>query len=296
MVWLRIGSFFFLLITVVSNESLYADRFKAAVELGTIKPSDPDVASLRAEIARNLKSTMRYGTLVTPIRLVKYRLKRGENFFTVMAKLSQDADTLSTLNHVANPGAVGPGDLLYLPSARGIFVDGSGIEEVAKRYGTDRSRVVRFENRWFLPGQKLSREEMNLFRGTGFLYPLAFSRISSPYGTRIDPFTHRSTFHGGIDLAAPHGSAVSASRAGRVIRAGWAGGYGNLIVIEHEYGYRTYYGHLSEMAVKKGDTVKRGDRIGRVGSTGRATGPHLHFEVRKNGTTRRPVLIGHAGR
>jgi murein DD-endopeptidase MepM/ murein hydrolase activator NlpD len=211
-----------------------------------------------------------------------------------MAKVSQNADTLVTLNRIPNPEAIGPGESLIIPNARGLFVDGDDATETAKRYGVSERVLIRCEGRWFIPGGRLSSSELALFRGSGFRYPLRFRRISSRFGTRIDPFTRRATFHGGIDLSAPVGTDVAASRGGVVVSAGVSGGYGQLVVIKHEHGYSTYYGHLSRIFVKPGQSIREGEPLGAVGSTGRSTGPHLHFEVRKNGFRRRPELIGYA--
>ncbi len=111
-------------------------------------------------------------------------------------------------------------------------------------------------------------------------------RISSPFGTRVDPFTKQWKFHEGIDIAAPRNTPIYAVQEGAVIFSGWKGGYGNCVIIDHKYPdipkvphLQTKYGHASRLLVKKGQYVKRGDIIGYVGSTGRSTGPHLHFEV-----------------
>lgn len=111
----------------------------------------------------------------------------------------------------------------------------------------------------------------------------ASGRISSRYGSRVDPVTkRRNTFHKGIDIAAPEGTPVYAAEEGTVVRVEFVkSGYGNLIVIKHGNDIATYYGHLSRFEIKNGRTVKKGDLIGRVGRTGKATGPHLHFEVRR---------------
>ncbi len=110
--------------------------------------------------------------------------------------------------------------------------------------------------------------------------PLAGGDISSSFGTRIDPFYRRAAFHAGLDLRDEPGASVRATAAGTVVTAGWSGGYGNLIEIEHANGVSTRYGHLSAMSVREGQIVEAGAVIGRVGSTGRSTGPHLHYEVR----------------
>jgi murein DD-endopeptidase MepM/ murein hydrolase activator NlpD len=107
--------------------------------------------------------------------------------------------------------------------------------------------------------------------------------ISSPFGMRKSPFTGRQMFHEGIDIAAAAGTPVFASAKGTVISAGYAAGYGNLVVIDHGNGYQTAYGHNSKLFVKAGQKVKKGQKISSVGSTGRSTGPHLHYEVRFHG-------------
>ncbi len=116
----------------------------------------------------------------------------------------------------------------------------------------------------------------------GMIMP-AEGRISSRFGKRVDPVSKRSySFHKGIDIAAPEGTPVYASAEGTVIKAEFVkSGYGNLIVIKHADDIATYYGHLSKIIAKKGDKVGKGELIGKVGSTGRSTGPHLHFEVRR---------------
>lgn len=114
--------------------------------------------------------------------------------------------------------------------------------------------------------------------------------VSSPFGGRLDPFSGGASFHPGLDLTAPYGASVVAAGSGIVIAAGNKGdGYGNKVVISHNGSISTLYGHLSAILVKKGETVKEGDPIGRVGSTGRSTGDHLHFEIRVDGTPVNPL-------
>jgi murein DD-endopeptidase MepM/ murein hydrolase activator NlpD len=104
---------------------------------------------------------------------------------------------------------------------------------------------------------------------------------TSQYGRRIDPFINEEAFHSGVDIAADRGRKVHAARWGRVVHAGEAGGYGNTVLIEHELGYHTLYAHLDEIRVEPDMRVESGGIIGTVGSTGRSTGPHLHFEIRR---------------
>lgn len=131
------------------------------------------------------------------------------------------------------------------------------------------------------------KEELEAFyKGGKLAYPLPRAyRITSGFGTRTDPITgQRGVFHSGIDFGAPGGTDVLAAEGGRVLVAEWYGGYGNTVIINHGQGLWTLYAHLrnNSITVKVGDVVQRGDKIGEVGTTGRSTGNHLHFEVRLN--------------
>ena len=115
--------------------------------------------------------------------------------------------------------------------------------------------------------------------------------ISSRMGYRRDPITGGSDYHSGLDIAGERGQPVYATASGRVTHIGYSGAYGNLVIVDHGFGLQTKYGHLSGYAVKKGDRVKRGDVIGKLGSTGRSTGNHLHYEVLANGRLLNPLQL-----
>jgi murein DD-endopeptidase MepM/ murein hydrolase activator NlpD len=115
--------------------------------------------------------------------------------------------------------------------------------------------------------------------------------LSSSMGNRADPFTGEKDFHPGLDISAEKGDPVYATADGKVVNASAAGNYGNLVVLDHGYGLETRYGHLSAFKVKLDQTVKRGDLLGLVGSTGRATNSHLHYEVRANGRILNPLQL-----
>lgn len=116
--------------------------------------------------------------------------------------------------------------------------------------------------------------------------PVRASNVSSGFGTRWHPLLGGYRFHAGIDLVAPAGTQILATSPGVVTEAGWCGGYGLCVTIDHGDGYHTLYGHLSGLEVSAGQRVQSGQRLGQVGSTGQSTGPHLHYEVRING---RPI-------
>lgn len=118
---------------------------------------------------------------------------------------------------------------------------------------------------------------------------IARLNITSPYGFRKDPFTGKKRFHTGIDVPRRYRSPVKALMSGKVIFSGYKGGYGNLVIIRHKNGLTSYYGHNAKNTILKGDYVTKGKIIAYVGMTGRTTGPHLHFEVRKSGSPIDPV-------
>jgi murein DD-endopeptidase MepM/ murein hydrolase activator NlpD len=119
--------------------------------------------------------------------------------------------------------------------------------------------------------------------------------VTSPFGARVDPFFGRMATHTGVDLRETTGAAIHATAAGKVTTAGWKGGYGNMVEIDHGNGMSTRYGHMSSIAVEVGQSVEARDVIGRVGSTGRSTGSHLHYEVRVDGEPVDPTRFLNAG-
>jgi murein DD-endopeptidase MepM/ murein hydrolase activator NlpD len=119
--------------------------------------------------------------------------------------------------------------------------------------------------------------------------------FSSPYGVRVDPFLHVPAMHTGIDFRGSYGEPAHATAAGTVTSAGWSGGYGQMVEIDHGNGLATRYGHLSEIDVRVGQSIRIGQVVGRIGSTGRSTGPHLHYETRVDGEAVDPQKFLKAG-
>jgi murein DD-endopeptidase MepM/ murein hydrolase activator NlpD len=130
-------------------------------------------------------------------------------------------------------------------------------------------------------------QQRDLFVATPRGWPVD-GHITSPYGMRIHPITGEKEFHSGVDIAAEPGTPVHATADGIVSFAGWSGANGNLVVIEHGFGFSTFYLHNKKVTVKTGQRVKRGDVISYVGSTGNSTGPHVHYEVWQNGSSINP--------
>ncbi|MGE3509860.1 MAG: M23 family metallopeptidase [Vicinamibacterales bacterium] len=156
-------------------------------------------------------------------------------------------------------------------------------------FGALRTLLQGLESRLRLVSRDVERQE-KLAAATPSIWPTS-GWLSGAFGRRKDPFTGEKGFHQGLDISAEKGHPVYATANGSVQSASYAGDYGNLIVLTHDFGLTTRYGHLSKFNVKPGDTVTRGDVIGFVGSTGRSTGSHLHYEVLANGKLVNPLQL-----
>lgn len=133
----------------------------------------------------------------------------------------------------------------------------------------------------------------SIIQGLPLGLPIPDGELHSNFGRRVDPFTGELAFHAGIDLSGPVGTQIHATGDGKVSFAGWEGAYGNAVLIDHGFGIVTRYGHLSSIGVKVGDIVKKGGVIGVQGSTGRSTGPHVHYEVRYYDRPLNPINFIH---
>ncbi len=135
--------------------------------------------------------------------------------------------------------------------------------------------------------QEYFDDQRSLLASTPTIWPTR-GWVTSEFGARLDPYTADHQMHEGLDIATPYGQPVQAPSDGVVVFDGVEGGYGKVLVIDHGYGVKTRYGHLSEIFVRLGDRVQRGERVAAVGNTGKSTGPHLHYEVRVNGIPENP--------
>jgi len=145
------------------------------------------------------------------------------------------------------------------------------------------------EQQAIVAAAKARSQQRDFVRGSGIMALPSDGYISSPYGWRSHPLLGYRRLHTGMDFAAGYGSTIRAADSGTVIYSGWYGGYGKTVIINHGKGITTLYGHSSQLYAQEGESVKRGQAISAIGSTGLSTGPHLHFEVRKNGTPVNPA-------
>lgn len=157
-----------------------------------------------------------------------------------------------------------------------------------------RARIVS-QNKSYNQVVDLVKNKEKLLAGTPAIQPVSnkdLNRIASGFGYRVDPVYKTIKLHAGLDFAAPQGTPIYATADGVVSESGFSdGGYGNHVVVNHGYGYETLYGHMVRIKARRGQKVKRGEVIGYVGSTGKSTGPHCHYEVHKNGQKLDPVYF-----
>lgn len=282
---------------------IYADEQVERLD-SLVFQDNAKLKSIREDIKQTLYTIKsgRPDKYLPELKFYTYKVKQKENFWVVMSKCSLDMDTLMSVNSLMSPFQVVPGTVLYIPNMRGIVIPGENLksmyallraERIDIRYVKTVNRSCSLDKKYiFIPCGKTSTLEKSLFLGTAFLSPLQYGKATSGFGTRRNPFnSRRMEFHRGIDLGCHPGTQVHASRSGEVVFSGYEDGYGNLVIIEHEFGYRSYYGHLSRIMVKKGQRIKPGETIALSGNTGRSTGPHLHFEIRKNGQALNPLTF-----
>lgn len=253
----------------------------------SLSHNDPEIRQMRSEVTENLRAIADGN--IPEIKWRRYRLSDNDTFFKVMARTVLNHDTISSVNRLASLWDLNRGDEWLLPNVRGIAVYGERAT-VAKKFNRDLNELLAVpgqENFWFITGIHFDPTEREFFSLKAFIHPVD-GRITSGFGVRRDPFTEKHKFHKGIDIACPIGTPVVASAEGTVVFAGVKKGYGKTVLVEHRNGYRTLYGHLSALITRPGSKVKQGQRIALSGMTGRSTGPHLHFEVRRQGQPERP--------
>ena len=237
-----------------------------------------------------------------------YRVRTGDMISVIADKYGVTQDTIISVNNIKQSRLIQPGQYLKIPSMPGIIYtvkkNGETPESIAKKYdiNAEKCALVNYMDTdtslnagssLFLPDAELdwaTRQEIN---GDLFKCPLHCRYwLSSPYGWRNSPFNPgKRSFHGGIDMACGTGNNIYPAMDGVVIEASYNNIYGNYVIIQHHSGYKTLYGHLSRIMCRAGNFVYTTTCIGKVGSTGMSTGPHLHFTVYKYGKTVNPSLL-----
>ncbi len=236
------------------------------------------------------------------VQKLQYKVKRGDTLQSVAKKYKVKPESISGSSRLNEFQEISPGQTLSVPTRDGFYYIVKKNERLANILQAHKVTLDKFmtENEHvnidlldvgeeiFLPGAKPIRH------AEGWLIPVSSRVVTSGYGWRNYP---RSAFHKGLDLKAFY-VPVRAAKSGTITYSGWLGGYGNAIIVTHDDTYKTLYGHLSRRHVAVGQRVRRGQVLGRTGDTGYSFGPHLHFEISKNGENVNPVkfLKGLRGR
>lgn len=227
-----------------------------------------------------------------------YRVRSGDMIGRIAEQFDVTSDTIISVNNIRNSRLLQIGDYLKVPTMPGILYtvkkDGETISSISEKYKVDAVKCSAVNHidaassissgvTIFVPDAELdwvTRQEIN---GDLFRKPIrARWYRSSRFGWRASPFTGVRSYHSGVDMACPTGTNIYAALPGKVTATGYNSTYGNYVIIAHHSGYKTLYGHMSAILCHKGNYVTQDTRIGRVGSTGMSTGPHLHFTVFKN--------------
>ena len=222
----------------------------------------------------------------------EYTVNRGEHISLLASRYHLRMSTLISVNRIKRAKNLKAGQTIHIPNIDGLLYDiqpGDNLERIAKKFDLNmgalidinqlQSEVLQIGHSLFIPGATLSSYELRKVFGNLYIYPHA-GRISSYFGYRNDPFRPIAReFHNGIDIAGSHGSPVKASSDGKVVSAGYHGVYGNYVIVQHAKGIKTLYGHLSQRLVVQGQSIIQGQKIGLIGSSGRSTGPHVHFTI-----------------
>ena len=266
---------------------------KKAIPNYLLKEYNDDVLSAHKAIAAGVSPTLQF---------YRYTSKKGDGFPTVLelsSRLNIPKETVATLNAIDAVNTPLLGKELILPTVPGIFIPKQPksaldflLEKEMAPLITKSTPLYRAEGReyYFLQGKRFSSTQLAFFLDTSIRMPLEDSVLTSDFGYRVSPISGTWKFHSGVDLAAPTGTPVYACKGGKVQSAVKNDPvFGNYIILQHANSTTSVYAHLSEISVKKDETVSKGKIIGKVGTTGASTGPHLHFEVRQNGRPMNPL-------
>ncbi len=292
-----------ILAPIITN-SLSADSFAQATAPSAVLSSATENQAMSTDI-----SDKKYRA-----EIIDYPVATGDTLSGIAKKFGISIDSIRWANDLASINAIKPGQVLKIPPTNGIIhkvKKGDTVYSVAKYYNSDAQSIVDYPFNTFTNdetfalavGQTLIvpdgiMPKVNLWAPTQIYVaqrtPNAGTVVAS--GSFVWPTSgvisqRFSWYHSGVDIANKIGTPILAADAGKVIVAGWPDnvGYGNRVMIDHGNGFITLYGHMSRIDVTAGQTVNRGNVVGLMGSTGRSTGPHLHFEIRVNGHTQDPL-------
>lgn len=234
-----------------------------------------DVNENRRRISQNKE--------LLPMQFYKYKVKDKDSIFIVASRFNLTYDTLASLNKITNQLFFNEYKEIIIPNCLGYFD--------TKR--TRDSEEVNIDNikLYFTPGKQMNSMARINFLKSPFRSPLKKMEITSDFGYRENPFTGLRELHPGIDLKAKVSTKIYCPLSGKIEKKTFNDFYGNVLVIDHGYGYTTHYFHLEKVIKNIGDIIETGELVAKTGNSGRSTGPHLHFEIRKDGEVVNPVML-----
>lgn len=238
----------------------------------------------------------------------EYKVRRGDHLSGIALRYKTDVDSIAKINDLENPEMLRADTTIIVPTTEGVFYTikrGDTLSRLAYDYKVNAEKIafhnnlqkdrIYFGHEIFIPGgrkpetpvetgQEMIEDNKDTVdasvKGISLIWPVE-GRITSAFGIRTDPFDRKKRFHNGIDISVNAGTPVRASADGKVVFSGTRDGYGKMVILEHQGKYLTVYAHNSRNLVKENDIVKQADIIAHSGNTGRVTGAHLHFELRK---------------
>ncbi len=271
--------------TVGRGDSLWSIANSQGIEIDTLIGSNATKSSSRLRPGATLRIPNQDG--------IFYTMKKGETIESVAKRYGVSMNKLRQVNLNANTSALKAGDEIFLPGAKpdGLMEQKEKevkVAEVKKSEKSSKTSSKTAKNDKNEKNVKLQKGEVAVINTGAFRWPI-MGRINSPFGWRYHPITKRRDFHTGIDIKANRNDPIKAAAPGRVVYSGWMGGYGKVLVIEHFNGQSSLYAHCSSLLVGKGENVSSGKLIAKIGTTGRSTGPHLHFEIRNGNSPVNPI-------
>ncbi|MBW2233537.1 MAG: LysM peptidoglycan-binding domain-containing M23 family metallopeptidase [Deltaproteobacteria bacterium] len=204
-----------------------------------------------------------------------HTIRPGENLYRIGLRYGVPADTLAEANNIRDVTTISVGQRIWIPQLEPAR---SGHARVTNGHSAN------VDSRAAARARRDVRREASRSSELIFGWPMHTAKVTSRFGRR------RGRAHEGIDIGAPRGSRIVAAESGKVIHAGWLGDYGRVVIVKHSGDYRTVYAHANKLHVRRGQLVDKGERIADVGTSGNASGPHLHFEIRHREAPKNPML------
>ncbi len=296
------------------GEIIFDDSFDDDIDLSNIVVADSNTSKKKEkkyDIEELKKKDKRW-------HHTKYQIKKNDNIWKISQKFDTSYKLILLANNIDNPDYLKPGKVILVPNRKGVYhkvEKGQSLMTIARQYKVpldiiivnnslkDSNRVIygqtifipdvqiNFSNRRddkLIAKKEPAHQNSKVTSNISLLWPVN-GKITSSFGTRKNPLGKGRQFHCGLDISCDVGTPVRASLDGTVIYSGWKDGYGNVVVLKHDKGYISVYGHNSNNLVQEGDTVQKGQVIAHSGMTGSVTGAHVHFEFRKYLTPLNPL-------